>query len=102
MDCWMLRRTTCGAGRYERSGDRVDTRAGDYERKLHTKAGEVNLTVPKLRSLPFETQIIERYRRGEQRRGVSDRDVPGRYECSTGRRHHPGFMGRKGEPFDCQ
>ncbi len=55
----------CGAGRYERSADRVDTRAGHYERKLHTKAGEVNLKVPKLRSLPFETQIIERYRRKE-------------------------------------
>ena len=43
----------------------MDTRAGHYERKLHTKAGEVNLKVPKLRSLPFETQIIERYRRKE-------------------------------------
>jgi putative transposase len=55
----------CGAGRYERSADRLDTRAGHYERKLHTKAGEVKLRVPKLRSLPFETQIIERYRRRE-------------------------------------
>ena len=32
-----------------------------------TKAGEVILTVPKLRTLPFETAIIERYRR----RGLS-------------------------------
>ena len=47
------------------SADRIDTRAGHYERKLHTKAGEVSLKVPKLRSLPFETQIIERYRRRE-------------------------------------
>jgi transposase-like protein len=30
-----------------------------------TKAGEVRLKVPRLRSLPFETQIIERYRRRE-------------------------------------
>ena len=45
--------------------DRVDTRAGHYERKLHTKAGQVSVKVPKLRSLPFETQIIERYRRKE-------------------------------------
>ena len=44
---------------------RVDTRDGHYERKLHTKAGQVSLKVPKLRSLPFETQIIERYRRKE-------------------------------------
>jgi len=55
----------CGAGRYERSADRVDTRAGHYERKLESKAGEVRLKVPKLRSLPFETAIIERYRRRE-------------------------------------
>ena len=55
----------CGASRYERSDGRVDTRAGHYTRKLHTKAGEVNLKVPKPRSLPFETQIIERYRRTE-------------------------------------
>lgn len=55
----------CRAGRYERSPDRVDTRAGSYERKLVTKAGEVKLKVPRLRSLPFETQIIERYRRRE-------------------------------------
>ena len=55
----------CGAQRYARSPERVDTRAGHYERQLHTKAGEVTLQVPRLRSLPFETQIIERYRRRE-------------------------------------
>ena len=55
----------CGAQRYERSPDRVDTRAGSYERKLHTKAGEVTLHMPKLRRQTFETAIIERYRRRE-------------------------------------
>src|SRR5579859_4138828 len=55
----------CNAKRYERSPDRLDTRAGSYTRTLHTKAGEVELTVPRLRKLPFETQIIERYRRRE-------------------------------------
>ncbi len=55
----------CRAARYERTADRVDTRAGSYERTLVTKAGEVKLKVPRLRSLPFETQIIERYRRRE-------------------------------------
>jgi len=40
----------CGAGRYERSQARQDTRAGSYERTLQTSAGEVNLKVPKLRS----------------------------------------------------
>ena len=55
----------CRAERYERTPDRVDTRAGSYERKLQTKAGEATLKIPRLRSLPFETQIIERYRRRE-------------------------------------
>jgi putative transposase len=56
----------CRAQRYERSAERVDTRAGHYERKLETKAGAVTLRMPKLRSLPFETAIIERYRRREE------------------------------------
>jgi transposase-like protein len=55
----------CQAGRYERTDVRKDTRAGHYTRKLNTKAGAVNLKVPKLRTLPFETAIIERYRRRE-------------------------------------
>ena len=55
----------CGATRYQRSPDRLDTRAGHYTRKLQTKAGQVTLQVPKLRNLPFETAIIDRYRRRE-------------------------------------
>ena len=55
----------CQARRYERKAERVSTRAGSYERKLETKAGEVTLRMPKLRSVPFETAIIERYRRRE-------------------------------------
>ena len=55
----------CGAGRYERSEGRQDTRAGHYERNLETKAGKVSLKVPKLRRQTFETAIIERYRRRE-------------------------------------
>jgi transposase-like protein len=55
----------CGAQRYERNEARQDTRAGSYQRQLQTKAGEVSLKVPKLRSLPFETAIIERYKRRE-------------------------------------
>jgi len=55
----------CGAGRYERSEARKDTRAGHYERALETRAGQVSLKVPKLRRQTFETAIIERYRRRE-------------------------------------
>jgi transposase-like protein len=55
----------CNARRYERTEGRRDTRAGHYKRGLHTRAGEVTLNVPKLRTLTFETAIIERYRRKE-------------------------------------
>ena len=55
----------CNAGRYERTEARKDTRAGYYQRKLHTKAGEVKLNMPKLRQQKFETAIIERYQRRE-------------------------------------
>jgi transposase-like protein len=57
--------TICRASRYERAPERADTRAGHYERKLETTAGSVTLKMPKLRRLPFETAIIERYRRRE-------------------------------------
>ena len=55
----------CNAKRYERTEARTDQRAGHYKRKLHTKAGEVELRVPKLRMAKFETAIIERYKRRE-------------------------------------
>ncbi len=55
----------CNARRYERTESRRDRRAGHYTRTLQTKAGEVDIRMPKLRSLPFETAIIERYRRRE-------------------------------------
>ena len=55
----------CQASRYERTETRKDTRAGHYSRKLSTKAGDVTLKVPKLRTMTFETAIIERYRRRE-------------------------------------
>jgi putative transposase len=55
----------CRAQRYEHTPERRDTRAGSYERGLQTRVGEVTLKVPKLRTLPFETAIIERYKRRE-------------------------------------
>lgn len=55
----------CGAKHYERSEERKDYRCGKRDRKLHTTAGTVNLKVPKLRTLPFESAIIERYKRRE-------------------------------------
>ena len=53
------------AGRYERTEARQGYRSGHYSRKLMTTAGEVRLEIPKLKGIPFETAIIERYRRRE-------------------------------------
>jgi putative transposase len=94
----------CGAGRYERTEGRKDTRAGHYERKMHTTSGEVNLKVPKLRTLPFETAIIERYRRRESSveealvemylAGVSVRRVEDITEALWGTRVSPGTVSK--------
>ena len=88
----------CGAGRYERSEARQDTRAGSYERTLQTSAGEVNLKVPKLRRQTFETAIIERYRRRESSRGSADRDVFGGDFSSARGGHHRGPVGTRVSP----
>lgn len=92
----------CGAGRYERSEGRTDTRAGAYDRTLHTKAGEVKLKMPKLRRQTFETAIIERYRRRESSveealiemylAGVSVRRVEDITEALWGTRVSPGTV----------
>ena len=50
----------CQASRYERTQKRQDTRAGYYKRNLETKAGPVQLQMPKLRTLTFETAKIGR------------------------------------------
>ena len=55
----------CNAEKYQRNEARTDTRAGHYQRKLQTQAGQVTLNVPKLRRQTFETAIIERYKRRE-------------------------------------
>lgn len=55
----------CSARRYERSNQRTNGRAGHYKRQFHTKAGDVELKMPKLRYAKFETAIIERYKRRE-------------------------------------
>lgn len=55
----------CNAQKYERNETRKGTRAGHYNRKFLTRSGEVNLKMPKLRKVTFETAIIERYKRRE-------------------------------------
>lgn len=53
------------AERYAREEERAGYRAGHYDRKFTTTAGEVNLRMPKLKGVTFETAIIERYKRRE-------------------------------------
>ena len=92
----------CNAERYEHTAARKDTRAGHYKRQMHTRAGEVTLQVPKLRKLPFETAIIERYRRRESSveealiemylAGVSVRRVEDITEALWGTKVSPGTI----------
>ena len=94
----------CNATKYSRDPERADTRAGHYTRKLHTKAGEVELKVPKLRKTTFETAIIERYRRRESSveealiemylAGVSVRRVESITEALWGTRVSPGTVSK--------
>ena len=53
------------AERYARDEGRKGYRAGHYDRTFSTTAGDVNLKMPKLKGVAFETAIIERYRRRE-------------------------------------
>ena len=52
-----------GAAKYERSTERQGYRSGHYSWNLTTTSGDVELKMPKLKGVSFETAIIERYRR---------------------------------------
>lgn len=78
----------CGAGYGERSPERVNSRNGYRERDWDTRAGTVELAIPKLRSGSyFPDWLLERRRRSEQAlvqviaecyvRGISTRRVDG-------------------------
>ena len=78
----------CGAGRGERSPDRVNRRNGHRERDWDTRAGTLTLSVPKLRQGSyFPDWLLEPRRRAERAlvaviaecyvRGVSTRRVEG-------------------------
>lgn len=90
------------AGKYERSGDRQGYRSGHYDRNFSTTSGDVTLHVPKLKGVPFETAIIERYRRRESSveealiemylAGVSVRRIEDITETLWGSRVSPGTI----------
>ena len=90
------------AQKYERSAERQGYRSGHYKRNFQTTAGEVELKVPKLKGVPFETAIIERYRRRESSveealiemylAGVSVRRVEDITEALWGTKVSPGTI----------
>jgi putative transposase len=55
-----------GAGRYERTDTRVTERNGSRPRLLTTKAGDVALSIPKLRAGSFFPSVLEPRRRIDQ------------------------------------
>ena len=55
--------TVIGAALHERSDERTTYRNGHRPRLLSTKAGDIELKIPKLRSGSFFPQILERRRR---------------------------------------
>lgn len=90
------------AQKYERSAERQGYRSGHYKRNFQTTAGEVELNIPKLKGVPFETAIIERYRRRESSveealiemylAGVSVRRVEDITEALWGTKVSPGTI----------
>jgi len=58
--------TRVGAGRYERSDGRVTERNGHRQRVLSTKAGDLQLGIPKLRQGSFFPSLLELRRRIDQ------------------------------------
>ena len=90
------------AEKYERSSERQGYRSGHYKRNLHTTAGEVELKVPKLKGISFETAIIKRYHRRESSveealiemylAGVSIRRVEDITEALWGTKVSPGTI----------
>jgi len=72
---------------YERTTTRRDYRNGKRQRQLLTRVGDITLNVPRLRTVPFQSQIVDRYKRMESSleealleryfQGVSTRKVAG-------------------------
>jgi len=74
-----------GAGRYQRSPTRRAYRNGKKSRMLMTRLGELTLSKPDFRNIPFETTVFEKYSRVERavinailesyKKGVSTRKI---------------------------
>jgi putative transposase len=65
-----------GAAKYKHSAERQDYRSGHYSRTLTTTSGDVELKMPKLKGVTFETAIIGRYRRQTRLVGLNTKNQP--------------------------
>jgi transposase-like protein len=55
-----------GAGKGERTANRLGYRSGYYGRTLITRVGKLELRVPQDRDGRFSTELFERYQRSER------------------------------------
>src|SRR5690606_13100276 len=68
-----------GAGKGERTVERLGYRSGHYGRTLVTRVGKLELRVPQDRQGRFSTELFERYQRSERALVVTlaEREVQG-------------------------
>jgi putative transposase len=99
-----------GAGRYERSDERVAYRSGTRHRTIYTRVGPLTLQVPQLRDGSFSQEIFKRYQRSEQAfvlamlemvvQGVSTRKVAAITQELCGTEVSKSFVSRLSDALD--
>ena len=101
---------TLGAGKSERTANRVGYRSGYYGRTLVTRVGKLELRVPQDRQGRFRTEIFERYQRSEKAlvsalsemyvQGVSTRKVKAITEELCGHEFSASTISRMNQTLD--
>src|SRR6476646_3881618 len=99
-----------GAGKSERTPERLGYRAGYYGRTLITRVGKLELRVPQDRQGHFRTELFERYQRSEKAlvgalaemyvQGVSTRKVKAITEELCGHEFSSATVSRVNESLD--
>jgi hypothetical protein len=99
-----------GAGKSERTPNRLGYRAGYYSRSLVTRVGKLELRVPQDRQGRFRTEVFERYQRSEKAlvtalmemylQGVSTRKVKAVTGQLCGHEGTPATRNRKLQPLN--
>ena len=101
-----------GAGRYQRTEERLGYRSGSYPRSLITRVGRLEFRVPQDRAGRFSTEIFERYQRSEKAlilalgemyvQGVSTRKVTAITEQLCGQSFSAGTISAINKRLDAQ